>query len=63
MRDKSINLSEEKKTKRENMKKSISYHISNEKKQKLKKYQKTIVKLKKEIFYGFNNVCYEFINY
>ena len=34
--------------------------MSNEKKQKLKKYQKAIVKLQKAIFYGFNNVCYEF---
>ena len=37
--------------------------MSNEKKQKLKKYQKTIVKLQKAIFYGFNNVCYEFQSY
>ena len=59
MRDKYINLSEEEKIQKERMWKN-RYHMSNEKKQKLKKYQKTIVKLQKAIFYGFNNVCYEF---
>ena len=44
-----------------------SYHnMSEEKKQRLKKYQKNTVRLKClnliiNIFYGFNSVCYDLI--